>query len=203
LQTREELEPGENPDNILMQRLQGGEDSALNRIMERWQKPLVEFTFRYVGNRTDAIELAQEVFVRVYESRDRYRQSAKFSSWLFTIAANLCRNWHRWKSRHPTITLDGDEDEDLHSHNLHERLESPQETPAQIALKIERIEMVRACIEGLPHDLKTAVLLFEYENLSHQEIGQILNCTPKAIETRLYRARSILREQLQKLLGEE
>ena len=185
-----------------MQRLQGGEDSALNRLMDRWQKPLVDFTFRYVGNYTDAIELAQEVFVRLYESRDRYRQSAKFSSWLFTIAANLCRNWHRWKVRHPTVTLDGEENEDLHSLNLHERLESPQETPAQMALQAERIEIVRTCVQGLPHDLKTAVLLFEYENLSHQEIGFILNCTPKAIETRLYRARSILREQLLKKLGE-
>jgi len=186
-----------------MQRLQGGEDSALNRIMDRWQKPLVEFTFRYVGNHTDALELTQEVFVRLYQSRDRYRPSAKFSSWLFTIAANLCRNWHRWKARHPTVTLDGEGNDDLHSHNLHDRVQSHQETPSQMALQAERIEIVRACIQGLPHDLKTAVLLFEYENLSHQEIGLILNCTPKAIETRLYRARSILREQLQKQLGGE
>src|SRR5438132_1428009 len=93
-------------DIALMLRLAAGEDLALNELMMRWQQPLVSFIYRYVGNQTDALDLAQETFVRIFESRHRYRHYGKFSTWLFAIAANLCRNHFRWRERHPTIALD-------------------------------------------------------------------------------------------------
>src|SRR4030095_16121993 len=96
-----------------MLRLRGGEDLALGELMQRWQEPLVSFIYRYTGNKEDALDLAQETFARVYESRIRYQPTAKFSTWLFKIAANLCRNHARWQERHPTVALhhsrDGDE----------------------------------------------------------------------------------------------
>src|SRR5260370_9065075 len=88
-----------DPDAELMLRLKSGEDSILNELMTRWHQPLVAFIYRYIRHETDALDLAQETFVRVYETRHRYTVQAKFSTWLFSIAANLCRNHLRWRQR--------------------------------------------------------------------------------------------------------
>ena len=184
-------------DGELMQRLQDGEDAALNELMHRWQQPLVAFICRYVGNEADAVDLAQETFVRVFESRHRYKHSAKFSTWLFTIASNLCRNLSRWQRRHPTVTMDGDAREE-DSVPLSETLTSPEDTPSASIERKELAAAVRNGIQALPHDLRTTVLLFEYEKLSYGEISAVFGCSIKAVETRLYRARNILREKLAK-----
>lgn len=178
----------------LMIRLQNGEDSALNQIMAEWQKPLVSFIFRYVGNQSEAFDLAQETFVRVYQNRLRYQPKAKFSSWLFTIASNLCRNHIRWETRHPTVALTPSETDG--PARAADAFPSPDGTPLDSAEANELARCVKESIQSLPHDLKTVVLLFEYEDLSYEEISGVLGCSPKAVETRLYRARKILREKL-------
>jgi RNA polymerase sigma-70 factor (ECF subfamily) len=177
-----------NPDFACMARLREGDDLALNELMERWQKPLHSFILRYVGNHRDSIELAEETFVRVYEHRSRFNFKSKFSTWLLTIAANLCRHHARWRKRHPTICLDEVSDENL--------FVSAEGTPSAQASRAELAKLVKEEIEKLPHDLKTAVLLFAYDNLSYAEIGEILGCTPKAVETRIYRVRKLLAKRL-------
>jgi RNA polymerase sigma-70 factor (ECF subfamily) len=145
--------------------------------MERWQKPLHAFILRYVGNYADSIELAEETFVRVYQHRSRFNFKSKFSTWLFTIATNLCRHHTRWRGRHPTISLDDTASIDAVSDkNL---LISTEEVPSALANRTELAKLVREEIEKLPHDLKTVLLLFAYDNLSYAEIGEILGCTPK------------------------
>lgn len=177
-----------------MLRLKSGEDTALNELMTRWQKPLVSFILRYAGNEQDALDLAQETFVRVFESRARYEPRSRFSTWLFTIATNLCRNQARWRERHPTVTLHATgEDEDS---GLESTLPATGDTPADSAEREDLASAVREAIQTLPHDLKTAVLLFEYQEQGYEEIAATLQCSPKAVETRLYRARKILREAL-------
>ena len=177
-----------------MVRLREGDDLALNELMERWQKPLHSFILRYVGNHTDSIELAEETFVRVYHHRNRFNFKSKFSTWLLTIATNLCRHHARWRTRHPTISLDDtarmNEVSDEHL------LISAEETPSALAGRSELAKLVKEEIEKLPHDLKAAILLFAYDNLSYAEIGEILGCTPKAVETRLYRVRKLLAKRL-------
>lgn len=180
-------------DRELMLRLRDGDDLALHELMTRWQKPLVAFICRHVGSEAEALDLAQETFVRVFESRHRYKPSAKFSTWMFTIASNLCRNFFRWQSRHPAVSLDAP---NAAGHTVADTFESDSESPDDTATRGELAAAVREQIQALPHDLKTAILLFEYERLSHQEIGAVLGCTAKAVETRLYRARKILREKL-------
>lgn len=179
-----------------MLRLKGGEDLALNELMQRWQKPLVAFILRYTGNEQDALDLAQETFVRVFESRDRYEPQSKFSTWLFTIATNLCRNLARWRGRHPAVSLDRSADADTPT--LGESLPAPGDSPSDNAERHDLACAVREAIQALPHDLRSTVLLFEYQELGYDEIASALNCTPKAVETRLYRARQILREALRR-----
>jgi RNA polymerase sigma-70 factor (ECF subfamily) len=183
-----------NPDLECMVRLREGDDLALNELMERWQKPLHSFILRYVGNHRDSIELAEETFVRVYQHRSRFNFKSKFSTWLLTIATNLCRHHTRWRKRHPTISLDdaGSSDEVSDEHLLI----SAEEIPSVLASRTELAKLVREEIQKLPHDLKTAVLLFAYDELSYTEIGEILRCTPKAVETRLYRVRKLLAKSL-------
>jgi RNA polymerase sigma-70 factor, ECF subfamily len=177
-----------------MTRLIEGDDLALNELMERWQKPLLSFILRYVGNEADSIELAQETFVRVYHNRQRFNFKSKFSTWLFTIAVNLCRNHARWRDRHPTIALESAQATEEASQS--DFSVSDEETPSYLLEKSELAQHVREAIEKLPHELKTVVLFYEYENLSYDEIGKILGCTQKAVETRLYRARKLLRRTL-------
>jgi RNA polymerase sigma-70 factor (ECF subfamily) len=178
-----------------MGRLAAGEDAALNELMRRWQQPLTSFLLRYTGNEADALDLAQETFVRVYQSRHRYRAGAKFSTWLFTIASNLSRNLARWHQRHPTVCMHSSGVNDGAS-SLERTLASPEDTPADNAERDDLAGAVREHIQRLPHQLRTAVLLSEYQDLSHEEVARVLHCTPKAVETRLYRARQTLRESL-------
>jgi RNA polymerase sigma factor (sigma-70 family) len=177
-----------------MVRLIGGDDLALDELMERWQKPLHSFILRYVGNYADSIELAQETFVRVYHHRNRFNFKSKFSTWLLTIATNLCRQHVRWRTRHPTISLD--DTASVYEISDDYLFISAEEIPSALAGRSELAKLVKEEIAKLPHDLKTAVLLFAYENLSYAEIGVILGCTPKAVETRLYRVRKLLAKTL-------
>ncbi|MEA3208837.1 MAG: hypothetical protein QOE70_1894 [Chthoniobacter sp.] len=177
-----------------MLRLKGGDDLALNDLMSRWRQPLVGFILRYTGNEPDALDLAQETFVRVFEHRGSYEPRGKFSTWLFTIATNLSRNQARWRERHPTVTLHSSGDSD--DPRLEDTLPAPGDNPAASAERRDLANAVREHIQELPHDLKTVVLLFEYQDLGYEEIAATLGCTPKAVETRLYRARRSLRESL-------
>jgi RNA polymerase sigma-70 factor (ECF subfamily) len=177
-----------------MVRLIAGDDLALNELMERWQKPLHSFILRYVGNYADSIELAEETFVRVYHHRSRFNFKSKFSTWLLTIATNLCKHHARWRMRHPTISLDDTARMDKVSDEY--LFVSAEEIPSARAGRSELAKLVKEEIEKLPHDLKAVVLLFAYDNLSYAEIAVIMGCTPKAVETRLYRVRKLLAKTL-------
>jgi RNA polymerase sigma-70 factor (ECF subfamily) len=184
---------GADADAELMLRLKDGEDLMLNELMTRWQQPLVAFIYRYIGHSADALDLAQETFVRVYQARFRYRARAKFASWLFAIAANLCRNYVRQRERGggpATQSLD------VTSTNTAEWILSSDDSPDQAAIKSEFVSCVKEAIGKLPHDLKMVILLYEYENLSYEEISSVLRCSIKAVEMKLYRARKLLKELL-------
>jgi RNA polymerase sigma-70 factor, ECF subfamily len=178
----------------LMGRLKAGDDLALNELMNRWRTPLTSFILRYTGNEQDALDIAQETFVRVFENRARFEPRSKFSTWLFTIATNLCRNQARWRQSHPNVSLDGSAGDD--DATLGESIAAPGGLPSDNAERSDLASAVREHIQKLPHDLKAVVLLFEYQELGYAEIAAMLKCSPKAVETRLYRARKILREAL-------
>jgi RNA polymerase sigma factor (sigma-70 family) len=185
-----ESDPGANPsDEDLMGRLQAGEDAALAPLMHRWEAPVKRFIFRLIGNTAEAEDLAQEVFVRIYRKRSSYRPGAKFSSWCFSIAANQAKNRLRWWKRRPNLSLNawmetGGDAADQSATGAQASVE---------AVKRERIAAVQAAVAALPLDLRTALVLFEYEQQSMGEIAAALHCTPKAVENRLYRARRMLR----------
>ncbi|VVM05821.1 ECF RNA polymerase sigma-E factor [Methylacidimicrobium cyclopophantes] len=183
-----------DPDWELMARLAQGSDQALSTLMERWQEKLFSFLCRLTGNEESAADLAQETFVRVYEARHKVRPTGRFSTWLFTIATNLSRNLARWRRRHPTISLEDPIDEDS-SACLEEHLGS-ESHPGTRLEREELCEQVRSAVLSLPGPLKETLVLFEYEELSYEEIAQVLGCSRKIVEMRLYRARKSLRKAL-------
>lgn len=185
-------------DRADMARLVAGHDAALNDLMARHATPVFHFLCRMLGNEDDANDLAQETFARVFRSRESFRPDARFSTWLFTIAANLARNQIRWRTRHPNISLDAESD--ATGQPLGSSLPAAGASPTEAALAAERAVAVRAAVLHLPEDLREAIVLCEWEEHSMAEAGAILDATPKAVESRLYRARQILRERLKSWL---
>jgi RNA polymerase sigma-70 factor (ECF subfamily) len=183
----------EASDSELMARLADGDDLALNALMDRWGPRINSFLFRMTGQRDVAVDLAQETFVKLYKARKRYRSSGAFSTYLFTIAANLARNHARWQKRHPTVSLDADSDD--HTHHRREPLD-PSNTPDQAADVSERYAEVHAALLALPQDLRESMTLFVYEGMGYSDIAELNRCSAKAVETRIYRARQILKERL-------
>jgi RNA polymerase sigma-70 factor (ECF subfamily) len=190
----EEIDPNAR-DRADMERLMAGQDTALNDLMARHAAPVFHFLCRMVSNEDDANDLAQETFARVFRARSSFRLNEKFSTWLYTIAANLARNHFRWRARHPNISLETAADDPEQS--LRNILPAKDAAPSEQTLAAERAAAVRAEVSHLPEDLREALVLCEWEERSVAEAAAILETTPKAVESRLYRARKQLRERLQ------
>lgn len=185
---------GQTSDCADMADLAAGREGALNRLMDRHAHPLFQFLVRMTASEEDANDLAQETFIRVYNSAASFRPAHKFTSWLYTIAANLARNQLRWRARHPTVSIDtplSDQENTFAS-----VLPSPGKDPRQASESAERIEAVQAAVAQLPEDLREAIVLCEWEEMSVAEAATIMDTTSKAVESKLYRARKLLRERL-------
>ena len=181
-----------------MRRLAEGHEVALNALMERHAEKLFHYLVRCLQDEQDAADLAQETFVKLYQSRARFDTGQRFSTWFYAIAGNLVKDRYRWRSRHPQVSLDAENDTTGKSYR--EALPQAGPSPTDDVQKQERAEAVRQAVAALPEELRQPLILAEYEERSHAEIGAILGCTPKAVETRIYRARQQLRASLSGLL---
>ncbi|MBI3875553.1 MAG: sigma-70 family RNA polymerase sigma factor [Verrucomicrobia bacterium] len=195
---RMEASSSDEQDAQDMARLTAGHDAALNDLMARHAARLFRFLVRSLQDEEDAADLAQETFVKVYQNRAKFDARRKFSTWLYAIAANLVRDRFRWRSRHPRVSLDAENDKT--GNKFQEALPENRPSPSDCALADERAEAVRRAIAELPEELRLPLILAEYEEHSHAEIGEIFGYSAKAVEMRLYRARQQLRASLGALL---
>lgn len=185
--------PDPGADRELMTRVQRRDEAALGLLMERWERPVKSVIARLVFNASEAEDLAQETFVRVWQQREKFRPGAEFRPWVFSIAINLARNRLRWWRRRPSVSLEewtqtpGTEDRA-------QRSENP--AGAETLERAERATAVRDAMAALPVDLREAIVLFEYEELSQAEIATVVGATVKAVETRIARAKEKLRSAL-------
>ena len=189
---------GDDLDRQDMARLASGHDAGLNELMDRHAEKLFHYLCRIVHNETDATELAQESFVKAYQNRAKFDGARKFSTWLYTIATNLARDRLRWRDRRPEISLEAESP--ATGHGLHETLPEQCANPGEALVAEERAATVRRAVATLPEKWRVPLALAEYEEKSHAEIGEILNCSAKAVEVRIYKARQQLRQQLASLL---
>ncbi len=182
-----------------MRRLADGHEVALNDLMERHAEKVFHYLLRCLQDQDDAADLAQETFVKLYQSRARFDTGQKFSTWLYAIASNLVKDRYRWRSRHPQVSLDAENDATGESYR--DALPQDGPSPTDHVQAGERAEAVRRAVAALPEELRQPLILSEYEERSHAEIGGILGCSAKAVETRIYRARQQLRVSLAGLLA--
>lgn len=187
-------EADEDADRADMASLLDGEPSALDRIIVRHGTALHGYLLRWVRDAEDARDLALETFVRLHSHRARFDPHRSFTTWLYSIATNLARDRLRWRQRHPQTSLQ--EPSPQEGPDLESSLPDPRSDPAHTLLREERAAAVRNAIAALPEDLRAVILLSEYENQGNAEIASMLQCTVKAVEMRLYRARHTLRNRL-------
>ena len=188
-----------DPDAALMLRAKRGDRAAFAELVEKYKQPVVNFVFRSLRDEIEAEDLAQNVFLQAYKSRRRYRQTAKLSTWLFTIARNLCLNEIRRRSRHPAESIE-------ESHAEHEDQPRQQyEDKSQIAppdklLQGELAQKIEEALAGLPENQRTAILLCRQDELSYEEIAEVLDCSLSATKSLIHRGRETLKEKLKPYL---
>lgn len=190
-----------DPDVRLMLEVRDDDAGAFEELMLRYQGRLVTVLGHLVGNRDQAEDLAQEVFLRVYRSRKTYVPGAKFATWLFTIANNVAANARRSRSRRREITLEGRDSGPMGAHPMETlAAASSGQLPTRQVDKAEMRDIVHLAIEALSERQKMAVLLNKFEGMSYADIAQTMELTPQAVKSLLSRARCNLRDVLEPYL---
>jgi len=185
-----------DPDIRLMLRVRDDEPTAFEELVERYQHRLVAIMNHLVGNADEAEDLAQEVFLRVYRARKKYRPRSKFSTWLFTIANNLALNCLRARQRKPVVPLSLHESGPLGPRPEEQLVHDPGTGPMQRVQKEELAERIREALDGLNERQRMAVVLNKFEDMNYAEIAEIMGLTTKAVKSLLSRARTNLRAAL-------
>lgn len=186
-------------DATVMLALRAGNMAGFDFLLQRYRKPIIHFMYRMVHNQAVAEELAQEVFLRVYRSRETYRAEARFSTWLYRIATNLGVNYAR-DTRHErsasTVYLDESDSDTGTTPDLADL------TPGAEAnlLRRERLNAIREHVLALPERQRSAVLMHKYEGMDYKQIGEVLKLSESATKSLLFRAYQTLREKLKEFV---
>jgi RNA polymerase sigma-70 factor (ECF subfamily) len=186
-------------DAALMLRVKRGDRAAFTALVEKYKQPVVNFVCRSLRDEAESEDLAQNVFLQVYKSRARYERTAKFSTWLFTIARNLCLNEIRRRSRHPAESL-----EETHAENEDQPQRQYEDKkvflPVENVLHGELARKIEEALADLPENQRTAILLCRQDELSYEEIAKILGCSLSATKSLIHRGRETLKEKLKPYL---
>ena len=186
-------------DAEVMLRVAAGDNTAFDYLVEKFRRPMVSFMYRMTHNQAVAEELAQEVFLRVYRSRQSYAASAKFTTWLYRIATNLAVNHARdTKHERPENTVNLDEPDAETGMTMDVR--DTGLTAEQDLLRRERLAAIRRQVEALPQRQRMAVIMHKYQNLDYKQIAVVLKLSESATKSLLFRAYETLRETLKQYL---
>ena len=193
------MPPNPDPDAALMFRVAQGDVEAFTALVEKYKQPVMNLVYRTVHDATEAEDLAQNVFVQVYKSASRYKSTAKFSTWLFTIARNLCLNEIRRRSRHPAESIDAPHPEQ-EDQPLHQFEDKKNFSPPETLLQGELAQKIEEAMAALPENQRTAILLCRQEELSYEEIAEVIGCSVSATKSLIHRGRETLKEKLKPYL---
>jgi len=191
-----------DPDTQTMMQFKGGDSDCFRILFTKYKKKIVTFCYRFCRNREIAEELAQEVFLRVYKAAPGYRPKAKFSTWLFRIAVNVCLNEIR-KPGYRIITESIDTSGNTSEGPMRREIEDKRgATPQEIMEKKERDMKLNQAIKKLPKKQKAALILRANNEFSYNEIGKQIRCSEKAVKSLIHRARKALVKEIQKSKSE-
>ena len=188
-----------DPDAALMLRVKQGDTAAFTTLVEKYKQPVLNLAWRTLRDETEAEDLAQNVFVQAWKSAERYQATAKFSTWLFTIARNLCLNEIRRRVRHPAESLDQTRD-DSEDQPLHQVVDKRIAAAPDELLCAELEHKVDEALSALPENQRTALVLCRQEELSYEEIAAVLGCSLSATKSLIHRARETLKARLKPYL---
>jgi len=181
-------------DEELMTRIAEGDEYAFQSVVERHQTSVLNLIYRFIGDRTKSEDLAQEVFLRVWQAARTYEPKAKFTTWLYRIAANLCLNELKSSRRRGWLQffhVDTNE-QTVGKEDFSDGSPSPED----LLLSRERNRRITEALQSLPQNQRMALILKRYDDLSYEEIARILNCSVSAVESLLVRAKKNLQEKL-------
>lgn len=185
------------PSEELMARIAEGDEDAFEILVNRHQTSILNLIYRFIGDRTQAKDLAQEVFLRVWQAAKSYEPRAKFTTWIYRITANLCVNElksarrKKWFSFHRS---DGGSE-----NAIEESLSDDLPSPEDVLLARERSRQISEALQSLPDKQRMALVMKRYDDLSYNEIAQILDCSVSAVESLIVRAKRTLQERLKNL----
>lgn len=186
-----------DPDIRLMLRVRADDPVAFQEMVDAFQHRLVAVMHHLVGSAEEAEDLAQEVFLRVYRSRKKYRPRSKFSTWLFTIANNLALNALRSRSRKPVVPLDVRDSGPLGPRPAEQLAKDKAVQPAQRVQQKELAGVIQRALENLNERQRMAVVLNKFEDMNYADIAEVMGLSTQAVKSLLSRARTNLRQELQ------
>jgi RNA polymerase sigma-70 factor (ECF subfamily) len=187
----------EESDLVLVKRVQRGDKSAFDLLVRKYQHKVVKLVLRYVRNPAEAEDIAQEAFIKAYRALPQFRGDSAFYTWMYRIAINTAKNSLASRDRSP-IAYDLDLTDPEESHSVQTRLQDP-DTPEGMALTEEIRGIVNSAIEGLPEELKTAIVLRELDGLSYEEIAAAMECPVGTVRSRIFRAREAIDKRLREV----
>jgi RNA polymerase sigma-70 factor (ECF subfamily) len=178
-------------DEELVARSISGDHESFNQLILRWERPIYALAYRTIGREEDARDITQETFLRAFRALPKFRREAKFSSWLYRIALNLCRDWARRERRTPVVQPP--EDVDLIEMAA---AAEPSDSIENMVARKDLARRVEEAMTHLPEEQRTAIVLKEYHGLTFQEIADLQGCPLSTVKTRLYQGLSVLRREL-------
>lgn len=185
-------------DQALVKRVQAGEKAAFDLLVKRYQHKIIGLVGRYVQDQSEALDVAQEAFIKAYRALDNFRGDSAFYTWLYRIAINTAKNYRVAKSRRPPDT-----DLDIHDASSadFEADLNDLETPENSLYRDELYEVMMRAIEQLPEELRVALTLRELEGMSYEEIGSVMDCPIGTVRSRIFRAREAVDKELKPMLS--
>lgn len=178
-------------DEELVARTIAGDADSFNQLILRWERPIYALAYRVLGRDEDARDVCQEAFLRAFRALPGFKGQAKFSSWLYRITLNLCRDWIRRQRRSPVVSApEGVDIVELAG------AQGPMESIEDLVARKQLSKTVGEAMQYLPEEQRTAIILKEYHGLTFQEIADLQGCPLSTVKTRLYQGLSVLRRQL-------
>lgn len=189
----------DDPDAALMLRVKQGDMAAFEQLVDKYKQPVLNVVYRMLHDATEAEDVAQSVFIQVYKSAARYQVASKFSTWLFTIARNLCLNEIRRRSRHPAESMDAPhpENEDQRWQQFEDKRTAQ---PPETVLESELEQKINEALDELPENQRTAIILCRQDELSYEDIAKVLKTSVSATKSLIHRGRESLKQKLKPYL---
>lgn len=181
-------------DQLLVERSKKGDREAFEHLVRLYENKVYTIAYRLMGNHADASDLAQDAFIKIYQALPNFRGDSSFSTWIYHITVNVCRDELRKRQRRPTVSLD----EPAGENNTTYEIRSSAPGPEEMLDRSETQAMIQECLNNLSDDYRTILVMREIQELAYEEIAELLGCSLGTVKSRLSRARQALKEKISK-----